>query len=755
MKKSLVIALTVLIAIVVLLVVLILALPALADTQAFRNQLSQQVQKHTGQTLTIEGDFSLSVFPWLGIRTDKVSLSQPPALGDGNFITMGSADIRLKLLPLLFDKQLVMKQVHLQQPTIHYRVDSQGNSSLDGLLAPSTDSETAADQSSTGNTSSPLAGLFFPGITLTEGKIVVDDQQQNQHIELKEVNLTTGNLLDTKPAPMELSGVFATAEAGFEPVTLSLRSEASLYPTTLTAIINNIRLSIAQGQDVVEGTIATLAFNGQQQQLAGEQLQLSGQSEKFTATPINPQLTLPKFAVDLAKETTAKMAFTLSENRSGAVINGSLEAADWGQQLTYKGAIDNTTVNPKALLSLLAVDYQPSDSQALSRVGFSTEFSGSDNGLALKNMAAMVDDSKFTGDLALIDFSQPEYRFDISLDKLNVDRYLPATTATTPAKSDTAATGTALAVPMEIFKTLTANGVFRAGQLQANGAKLTDLILKVTSSQGRVVIEPKASAYQGTIDSKLTFTETGNQSTLAVTSAISSVLLEPLLKDTDITDQLSGLANINTDIVVTEVNGQQTNNGTIAINIKDGALKNIDIKSVLDDTQRRLDEVRGKTTTGTTTPKEQTRFTEMLAKLTLVNNVLSNDDLNIKAPGFRITGKGGIDITQQTLNYLTNITVVNTNEGQGGKDRADLKGLVIPVAFKGPITQPKYDIDIKAIAKANTEQAVDRKKDELKDELKDKATEKLGLPAAEDGGATTKETLKEEAKKKLLDKLLK
>ncbi|MFT6390318.1 MAG: AsmA protein, partial [Cellvibrionaceae bacterium] len=73
-------------ALIVIIVAAIALLPSLINTSTFKESLIQQVKARTGQALTIEGDLSLSVFPWLGIKTGKVTLSQSPDISDQDLL---------------------------------------------------------------------------------------------------------------------------------------------------------------------------------------------------------------------------------------------------------------------------------------------------------------------------------------------------------------------------------------------------------------------------------------------------------------------------------------------------------------------------------------------------------------------------------------------------------------------------------------------------------------------------------------------
>ncbi len=743
---------------IILLVLAIVLLPTLVNTQAFKQQLIQQVKQHTGQTLSIDGELSFSVFPWLGVKTGKVALSQPKEISDKPFVTIDAVNIGVKLLPL-FQKRIETSQMELVSPTIHYVINKQGKNSVDALSPV----EVLSDQNNTVSNNKPTptdtadnkdshsktaAVIVISGVTITNGALIYDDQQNQEQHELSKFELKTGNLLGHNYSPIRFSGDIKPHNNST--IAIKLSAQAAINKEKNTFSIKDINASINQEKQSLVAKIESLFFDQNNQKLLGENLQVD-----ITSDTASPRITTPNVDIDLKQYSTSTIAFFIHELKTNIKAQGDILLKNWNTNMTAKGHI-SSTFNPSMVVKTYGIDYQASDPSVLQKLSFSSAFSGSTNGISLHKAEIKLDDSILRGDLSILNFSQPSYRFDFSLDKINLDRY--ATKSDNPEEqkaSDNA--GLAIAAPIPIFKNLNANGVFRAGNLQANGAKLSDIIVNIISKDKKVVISPSAKLYGGTTKGSITYTENKETSTLSIDNQLSNVNFGPLLKDTEITDQVSGRANVDAKITIREKAKKQSNNGSISIVINDGALKGVDIKKILDETQDQYDRLRGKTidTIECSSSKYyETHFNAMNATLKLNNNVITNDDLNIKAPAFRVSGKGEIQLEPQTLDYLTNITAVNTNSGQGGKNRNELKGITIPVRFYNKLSHIKRKIDMRALIKANTEKIADEKKEELKQ----KAAEKLGLIEKNeetDNKKDLEDQIKDNAKKKLLEKLFK
>ncbi len=86
--------------------------------------------------------------------------------------------------------------------------------------------------------------------------------------------------------------------------------------------------------------------------------------------------------------------------------------------------------------------------------------------------------------------------------------------------------------------------------------------------------------------------------------------------------------------------------------------------------------------------------------------MVQNNDLAAKSPLLRVDGKGSANLVNETIDYLLNVNVVATAEGQGGKELADLSGLTVPMKVSGTFSDPSFAPDFAGIVKARTEKEV-------------------------------------------------
>ena len=776
---------------VVLIIAAIIIIPQVVDPNDYRDEISNLVRKQTGRDLAINGNLELSVFPWIGVRTESVTLSQPrhlsEAFGDGNMLEVAETEIKVQALPLLKSltaekKDIRVATILLKQPKIHIIKTRQGLNSFDGLAG---DDDNAAEvvkgEQEPIEESAAKAGvaLVIQGVNLADGLIIWEDRQEEQRYEVSNLQLKTGNLLGKELVDIKASAEITDSNSP-DQASFSMQGKARLDIDSLSAAVKELNMSIARGDIEASAKIGLLDFT-QGGLISLSQLQSDVNLSDEEIGPAKFSLVVPNLAFDQASTGLSIPSLVGKgsyQNRPLSLEGSSIDFNVDKQGLTMQrldiasedvkasitdivgtSVIDKPGVsgklgvqpfNLRSLLQSFDIDYQPELATALTKFALNTDFNGDfstnakGNGgkLSLKKLRAELDESSLQGDFSVDNlFGAPSIGFNLVLDQFNVDNYASAEAESETAsaeKESEAFDATSMAVPLAVFKEFKANGQFKINSLIAGGAKVEQVAVNVISKGNTTEIKPSAKLYDGNFDGSLKYQETPSGGTLTVKQNLNSIQLGPLLVDTDITDQLSGIGNINVDLIITEKDGVQTNQGVIKLSALNGALKGIDIKKILDSAQVQYNQFKGRETKeGSSSSGDETRFAEMGGSFKLDDFVLDNQDFALKAPLFRINGKGKIDLTKQRLDYGVDVSVVNSSEGQGGQGLDKLKGLTIPVKFYGSLTEPKYKLDLTTLFK-----------NAAKDKLKDKLKEELGI--AGDERLSTKELLKQGLKNKYL-----
>jgi len=190
----------------------------------------------------------------------------------------------------------------------------------------------------------------------------------------------------------------------------------------------------------------------------------------------------------------------------------------------------------------------------------------------------------------------------------------------------------------------------------------------------------------------------GNQVKLDTT--LSNVSIQPLMKDLLNRDLLEGKGNVKLDVSTSGATlGAMTAHldGTGAVNLRDGAIKGINLAATLRNAKTLL-LTGAKEATTQANNAEKTDFSELNATFKIKDGVAVNEDLDLKSPLLRVGGSGKVDIGKSSMDYETRVSVVGTLKGQDGRPLDQLRGATIPVKVSGPLDHLAYSIDWNAAA---------------------------------------------------------
>ena len=324
------------------------------------------------------------------------------------------------------------------------------------------------------------------------------------------------------------------------------------------------------------------------------------------------------------------------------------------------------------------------------------------------------DESTIAAKVGVTRFKNSAINFDVVIDKLNVDKYIPPKDPNAPKTAEPEKP-----IDLSALKTLNANGTIKIGALQVNNVKANNVQLTIRAAGGKVDVAPiSAALYQGTLAGAVSVN--ANTNAFAIKQNLTGININPLMKDAINKDMLEGKGNINLDVTTTGSTPsalKKALNGSAAINLRDGAYKGINLAKSFRDAKSAIS-LGGKDKTQDAKKDDKTDFTEMKISATIKNGVATSNDLDAKSPFVRLGGAGTVDIGQSTMDYLAKATVVGTPAGQDAKDYAQLKGVAVPVKVYGPLDAVKYDIQYAAIASSLvTQQARGAVEDKIKGAL--------------------------------------
>jgi AsmA protein len=674
-----------------LIIALALVLPFIVNPNDFKGQIAEAVQESTGRTLNIDGDISLSVFPWLGLDIGPTRLSNAPGFGDQPMASVQQVQVRVKLLPLLH-KRLEMDTVRLSGLNLRLGRDAAGRSNWDDLLGEASAKSPAGAKQPGEKAGSPLAGLVIGGVEVTDGRVLWDDRSNGSRYELSQLSFTTGAIAPGKPFALDLRfGMNAMKPAVSGQVDLS--GKVLLAESLRALTIDDAELKLELQGDGVPG----------------------GKQRLSLATAV---------AVDLERQTLEMPELTLETlglNISGIVSGTGIGGPD----PRFEGTLDVAEFVPVDVIRALGqTPPQTTDASVLGKAGAALQWKATTHYAEVPSLQLQLDDTHVTGRLRVDDFAKPAVDFAVQVDQLDLDRYLPPhekETAATPASPGQTAAGGAEALPVDALRGLNLAGTVRVGTLKAYNLRSSDIEFTIKSKDGLLRVHPAvASMYEGHYSGDVSVDVRGKTPQLSLNEHVKGIQVGPLLKDLSGDDMLTGTGDVDVRLRGSGAAPEalrRTLNGNAAFSFTNGSVKGVNIAALLRTAQARF---RGQPPPPEVEP-DKTDFTELQGTATVTDGIVRNKDLSAKSPLLRITGEGEVSLPAETIDYMLTTKIVGSLKGQGGKELDELKGVAIPVRISGTFSKLSYTPDLAAalgdVAKEKAKEKIEKKTQKL---LKDK-----------------------------------
>lgn len=221
----------------------VVVLTTQVDPNDYKPEIAALVQKNTGRTLSLHGDLELAFFPWLGIKTGRVVLSNREGFGQTPMLAVEEAAIKVKLIPLL-KKRVEVDTVRLHKPRIHLVRKADGTTNWDDLAAKARRSGGASASKKSPPDAALLAGLAVRGIEIQDGWVAWDDHAAGQSLTLQALNLATGALLPGEPLNVTAS-VEAVGDMFPERVAFTLVTTARLAKNLESISLRDTGIGVA------------------------------------------------------------------------------------------------------------------------------------------------------------------------------------------------------------------------------------------------------------------------------------------------------------------------------------------------------------------------------------------------------------------------------------------------------------------------------------------------------------------------------
>ncbi|MGE0622024.1 MAG: AsmA family protein [Pseudomonadales bacterium] len=398
-------------------------------------------------------------------------------------------------------------------------------------------------------------------------------------------------------------------------------------------------------------------------------------------------------------------------------LTGSGSVAGAAAGLT--GRLELNGISPRAALTALGEPPETANPEVLTRLSGSTQWRLGRRSLALEQMSWQLDDTRLTGTLGIDGFDTPATRFDLALDRMNLDDYLaPESGEAVPADDAD------VEIPVEVIRGLDLQGRLQAAAMRIMDLDLTGLDATVTARDGVLRLEPLlANLYGGSYRGTIAIDATGAKSRLSLDQQLSAVQVGQVLNALVGSDRISGALTFKlagAGVGNTQKELLQALTGNLDFNLSDGIYHGMDIAYEIENAQSLLKR--------TAAPERPNRKETPIRALTfagrMADGVLGSDNLNAEIPFLKLGGRGGVNLVDRTLDYQLNAQVLKTADSASGSGLKGLGGSTIPLTITGPMADPSVRVNLQGLVVET-----------VKDKARDALLKRLGVDQQEGSAA--------------------
>ncbi len=678
----------------VLIIAAIIIIPQFIDVQKYKPVIEQKVSKATGRSFTLGDEIEISLFPWVGVKLTDIHFGSGGAgYKEIDMVSVEKFEVRLKVLPLLL-KQIEVKTFVLDSPKIFLEKLKNGDANWQGI----------------GNNKR----------TDRAKKRADKDRDRGK----KESEPAAGSALPIKGLIVDNFSI-----KNGQLIYIDHGTDLKKQISDLTLNLKNISLENPIG----------VSFNAK---IDSRPISLEG-----TAGPIGKNPGKGTIALDFVLKALDLLEVELKGDIIDPIANQTIDLE-----------LNVLPFSPRELFAAMDVDLpvQTKDPKVLNLLSLQTHIKGNPKGISLSKGHLGLDDSKLNFSVSAKDFAKPDLMFDIQLDKIDLDRYLPDSTANkeVPVAGKTSkvssgkiksadsieADSLKKTIDYDHLRKLILDGKIKVGKLIAGKAVMEDVDISILARNGIITVEPlDLNLYQGSMASKLVLNVQKNRPKTKISITAQGIQAGKLIKDVFEKQLIKGA--LKTDITLSMVGDnldiiKKTLTGKGEILFTDGALSGIDLTNMVQNVTSAFG-IGGK--------KEEsprTDFASLKIPFTAKNGLVNTEKSSLISPLLRLFVKGKANLVNEKLDFRVEPKFVATLQGQG--DTKQRLGVMVPVLITGSFSSPKIRPDLQGILQGDIIKDISQFKDisQLKKGLGLSSSSKKERKAQ-------KESLKKEAVKQL------
>lgn len=613
-----------------LLVISVSAFVFLFDANKYKNELAELAQTYTGRPVTLDGNISLSLYPWIGVELENVTIgnqqqgqkSNETEFSRNDFASIDRFGINVKIIPLLF-KRLEIEKLVIHRLAVDFEVNGSGRNNWSDIMG------------ETGGARSGLDGLVIGGIEVIDSRLSWFEAVKGKRFNLTSVNIKTESFIEGKPLPLTLS-------ADIE----------SNQPAWKASTVVNTQLVFNPGSHIFNARDLELVVTAQ---LPVEKM------EPVTFTLLTDSLINVKNKTARLKD--AKLSFL------EMVMRGSFEIENIFSVPVIEGPIKISQFDANSFSRSFLFDIpEMLNKQSLKDVSLNAKFKTDFNSIILEDLSAKIDKSKIMGFVRIIKLNEntPEIRYELKADSVAWNDYSFIGNQKTM-------------LPLDFFRGVDLKGRFDVEELLIDGLSVNSLHIPVTLRNSVLMANPVSlSIKQAKVRAAIELNARAlpvSRASIKINNLDSADSLNPLLV------KIMGKKPVVIEGIVTasaklKASGnsfqahRDSLKGTVNVSMGNLVVNGVDFnyssrKVVLD--YATVNKFRAsKSYLPAYDPAARYEFKRLNTTFKVSGNKFSTNDLSLTSDAVNLSGTGYIDFQNNLLNYRS---VVDINV----QDRIDIR----------------------------------------------------------------------------------
>jgi len=606
----------------------------LFDANKYKQEIAELAESFAGRPISLAGDIKFSVYPWIGIQLQDVTIGnkQDTKAGDisssfskNDFATIERFGVSVKILPLL-EKRLEIDKLILHRLAVDFEKNAAGANNWSDMFSDS------------GKSESGLNGLVIGGVEVTDSHLNWFDASTGKRYNLTSMNIITQAYVEGQALPLKLKAVVESNQPQWKAST-SIETSLVFNPGSPIFKANDLKL------------------------LVESEFPLEGMESVNISLLTNGVINVKRKTAKL-KDSDLKLL--------GLNISGDLNVDNIFSVPTIEGLIkvhEFEAAAPAKYFQFEMPEFENTNS--LKNISLTSKFKTDFNSVSLNEISARIDKSKLKGFVKIqqLNHDTPVVRYDLDVDKIDWKNYAVKTKAL--AKETM--------LPLDFIRGVDLQGSVDVAELLINELPVTSLHIPLALRKSILVANPISM-----VINKAKIRAAMELNSIAVPFARATIKVSDLNAKDSINPLLSrimgqkplvfeGYVNVSSKL---RSKGEsfklhrQTLSGTLKLDMDKPVLKGIDLnhaaKKVVSDYANRNNFRTRSSYLPAYDPASQIAFNHLNATIIVSGKKLSTTDLSLVSDQVNLAGAGAVDFDKGLVSYRS---IVDKHV----KDRVDIR----------------------------------------------------------------------------------